>query len=681
MILVEIKQVLLIDEVDVFFSKDFFGNNYEIVAPIQDVTIENLLDKIWSNKSDWNFSFENISQSEEYKQCIEKFKQQAELIKEQTKIVIHDFKNFNNIIVENYKIQNDKINYKNQDQYLNNISYGYRTLYTYYLENQNSRISNFSLKQQKVFKINCGSFSYSELPKKFFIIKGVTGTLETLSGKQLELIQQNYKMNQYTLIPSVYGKSKFSFNEQKDIKAVPLEEYYNAITDEINKNLVGKNNAKRAVLVFFSTKESLFEYYNSQQFIVLKQNQQTQIMTEENSIEERMKIVYDSTCSAVITLMTRIFGRGIDFKVNDITIFQNYGVHVIQTFFSEDKSEETQIKGRTARQGEDGTYSIVLQKDTLQAFLKNDKDTMQINKRDQIYEVLDKNREINFENDFNSNLEYLTTSIKSHKQSEIFLNYLKDRNLKQISNHLLQLNQGPKEKRNSKTLIALDVTGSMGNLITQTKNTIQTTFEQARDILKQKGYDPQCFQIMICCFRSYNSKFEEILEASSWENNPDKLRSYLQKITASGGTYPGESVEVGLWWANKQSDENPIGQVIVLGDQPAHLQQEAQSHRQQLGQLYWDSTPLKGLTYYVPECYKLQSKNVPVNTFYLNQSAKQTYEEIASLTKGISQFLDINSAQSSKELKNAFVEQILKDIGKEDGRSNELIQAYKEKYS
>ena len=48
--------------------------------------------------------------------------------------------------------------------------------------------------------------------------------------------------------------------------------------------------------------------------------------------------------------MTRIFGRGLDFKSNDKKMNNDGGVHVIQTFLSEEFSEEVQIKGRTARQ-------------------------------------------------------------------------------------------------------------------------------------------------------------------------------------------------------------------------------------------------------------------------------------------------------------------------------------------
>ncbi|KAL4463180.1 hypothetical protein ABPG74_007181 [Tetrahymena malaccensis] len=221
----------------------------------------------------------------------------------------------------------------------------------------------------------------------------------------------------------------------------------------------------------------------------------------------------------------------------------------------------------------------------------------------------------------------------------------------------------------------------MSSLITQAKNTIQITFEQARDILQSKGYDPQCFLVMICFFRSYSSKWDQLFQSSSWENNADKLRSFLQTITASGGRDPGEAVEVSLWWANKKYDESPINQVIILGDQPANLEHEAQQHRNIFGQNYWNTTPIKDLTYYKPECNKLKSKNVPVHAFYLNEYTRQIYSEISQLTGGQSAYLDIYSAESAKKLTNVLVEQILRDVGKQDGRGEELVKAYKAKYS
>jgi len=49
-----------------------------------------------------------------------------------------------------------------------------------------------------------------------------------------------------------------------------------------------------------------------------------------------------------------------DFACRDDHVEKQGGVHVIQTFLSEDISEEVQIKGRTARQGKRGSYILIL---------------------------------------------------------------------------------------------------------------------------------------------------------------------------------------------------------------------------------------------------------------------------------------------------------------------------------
>ncbi len=51
-------------------------------------------------------------------------------------------------------------------------------------------------------------------------------------------------------------------------------------------------------------------------------------------------------------------------SVND-----NGGLHVIQTFFSKELSEEVQIKGRTRRQGGNGTFDIIVRDSQLEWFL------------------------------------------------------------------------------------------------------------------------------------------------------------------------------------------------------------------------------------------------------------------------------------------------------------------------
>jgi preprotein translocase subunit SecA len=80
------------------------------------------------------------------------------------------------------------------------------------------------------------------------------------------------------------------------------------------------------------------------------------LITEELTQGEKETKIRRATTSGQVSLLTRVFGRGIDFICRDATVIANNGVHVLQTFLSEEKAEEVQIMGRTARQGQPGSY-------------------------------------------------------------------------------------------------------------------------------------------------------------------------------------------------------------------------------------------------------------------------------------------------------------------------------------
>ena len=56
-------RILLIDEVDVFFSKDFYGNVYLPQASLTDPTIEKLIKFIWENR-DSNLTLNKVECSD-----------------------------------------------------------------------------------------------------------------------------------------------------------------------------------------------------------------------------------------------------------------------------------------------------------------------------------------------------------------------------------------------------------------------------------------------------------------------------------------------------------------------------------------------------------------------------------------------------------------------------------------
>lgn len=91
-------------------------------------------------------------------------------------------------------------------------------MFSYYHEwDINSKITRDSLENNVFISIHCGEFSYAEIPSKFQSIMGVTGTLKSLGQNQKFIIENIYKINKNTFIPSVFGENKRKFAEKSDV--------------------------------------------------------------------------------------------------------------------------------------------------------------------------------------------------------------------------------------------------------------------------------------------------------------------------------------------------------------------------------------------------------------------------------------------------------------------------------
>jgi len=121
-----------------------------------------------------------------------------------------------------------------------------------------------------------------------------------------------------------------------------------------------KKSKNRAIIVFFENKERLLHFKRSDYFSNVIEHTKVNILTPEVKFDDR-KIMIDkaATCGQV-TLSVKTFARGTDFASEDNELNKKGGVHVLQTFFSTMESEEVQTKGRAARQGEQGSYGMVL---------------------------------------------------------------------------------------------------------------------------------------------------------------------------------------------------------------------------------------------------------------------------------------------------------------------------------
>ncbi|KAL1375383.1 hypothetical protein pipiens_000706, partial [Culex pipiens pipiens] len=179
----------------------------------------------------------------------------------------------------------------------------------------------------------------------------VSGTLTTLSNYEKKVVKDHYNITDLSVMPSFFGGSNLKFNETQDFSCLnTVNEWMNAIFGRINMMVY----ARRSVLVVFDTDLKINAF--KQQFAA--QLDRLNVLTVDTDPADKERFINDAGVSRTITLATREMGRGVDYK-SSVAVESNGGVHVIQTFFSVDVKEETQIKGRTARKDNRGSYELI----------------------------------------------------------------------------------------------------------------------------------------------------------------------------------------------------------------------------------------------------------------------------------------------------------------------------------
>ena len=186
---------------------------------------------------------------------------------------------------------------------------------------------------------------------------------------------------------------------------------------------------------------------------------------------------------------------------------------MIQTFLSEEVSEEIQIKGRTARQGEKGSYTMILSEKLLEKYLINSDD---ISKNSQkIYDFLNEKRNTFFKTQYSESTKYIENIKEKNKEATCFTASLIKGDINAVKGFLFRENTGIELDAECKTLILMDATGSMHHLLDKTKKTLEIMFKRVYEVLKEKNFSQSAFQIKIAVFRNYNSSENMILEVKT----------------------------------------------------------------------------------------------------------------------------------------------------------------------
>ena len=295
------------------------------------------------------------------------------------------------------------------------------------------------------------------------------------------------------------------------------------------------------------------------------------------------------------------------------------------------------------------------------------------------YVELNKRRNKLFEDSYDETIKYVEKLKEKHDSSIEFINGLENKNKETVKSYIIKLNENKSFMSNSvtKTLILIDGTGSMRQLLEKTKQTLETMFNRAFSVLNSSSK----FSIKIAVYRNYDAaKENKLIQNSNWESEAENLVKFLQTVRAEFGL-GNEAIEIGFWQANREVN---LSQVILIGDAAPNTENDVQQKRLKYPEGLRKSVDFANPVFYLTELHKLVAKNVIVNAIYLKNIKKdqnvqktdiESFQEIARLGKGKYEYLDLFSSNSSQLLIDLITQQVLFSIGGED-----LIEVYRSKF-
>jgi hypothetical protein len=457
-------RVLLVDEVDVFFTKSFYGSSYTPACELRHSSISALLREIYAKAPG---TLDEVKGWQVYKDCCSLLPSYEFLLDTAASSMLAGMECFAEHAAETqYVVKDDQIGYTEQDSIVFNVSYGYLTLIAYLKENQAGLISEHSLSKALKLLVECGEFLFAKLPCDFDVVMGVTGTLETMSPAERQIVSQDYHIKRMVYMPSVYGKN------QVVEKMIAVEETEDAMTAALVEEIEAEK-ATRAVIVFFDDVHKLRKIAKHPKFS--KHADDANFLLEEIYPEEKTQIV---TCRSAqmhaVTLASSSFGRGTDFQCFDDAVQTAGGIHIIQTHVAQTLSEEIQIKGRTARQGEKGSWSMVLGREELSKTYGIDAGVLApltaAGRTDESRRALwtlinDRRMQLNVEQ-LEQLISFVNKNETTHKQALAFTTALVNRDLDQVRKYLQRRNspQAPAPETKARILVLMDATGSMAQV-------------------------------------------------------------------------------------------------------------------------------------------------------------------------------------------------------------------------
>jgi hypothetical protein len=207
---------------------------------------------------------------------------------------------------------------------------------------------------KKSLLLYLGSLSYGRLASTLYggRIMGVTGTLRSLPPAATSVLARHFGMSRLIYVPSAFGTPRLTVLD-------PLVVYAAYFAETLAANIVKHRHTSGAVLVFFDTIASLEAMLRflaaDYESAAPKYHIKPGVVTELDSNTDVAVSVGSAVFGCMVTFLTASFCRGYDFRTYGATT-----VTVLQTFFSPTQAHFEQCVGRTCRQGNTGTYQMIL---------------------------------------------------------------------------------------------------------------------------------------------------------------------------------------------------------------------------------------------------------------------------------------------------------------------------------
>lgn len=265
------------------------------------------------------------------------------------------------------------------------------------------------------------------------------------------------------------------------------------------------------------------------------------------------------------------------------------GVQIIQTFLSEECCEETQIQGRTARQGKNGSYQMVLLESDLEEHFGLPRgEKKNIAKKDR-YAWLCKARNEkrkSYCEVIKTNLTGATEKDRAtHKYFDALLNANRDNAHNLFKEMYLSMKKRPMPSTIDLDLAFLiDITGSMGPYAHAITTTIKSLVEGEGSVISKLNHKfpdlEMKLRIAVLGFRDIDDQSNQFLECiwqdSHFTENIRDAINFLDTVTSnpSGGgdlaeDHLGAIKRCANW--NSQGDwASSIKYMMLLTDAPAH---------------------------------------------------------------------------------------------------------------